>query len=194
MQRIDCSLHGGCSTGMIVPNLGAYAADNRWPEIDELLVSPAVHALNRIDKSTLLCELLYYGRESIVQPLLAGGADVNFRFEWHAGSRFAYKVAAYPGSTPLGQTILGASYRRFNTLPAIEALLLARADPNALTYQGYTPLQLAIVQNCPEHALALLTAGADPHLKCEYPVDAFELAQDSPWAREMLSRWRTSVS
>lgn len=181
---------------MTLPNLGAYVADGRWSEVEDLLLSAAAESLGQVDKSTLLCELAYYGQESATRTLLASGADVNFRFELDTRSPFAYKLVAYPRSTPLGQTILGSSYGRFKTLPVMTDLLSAGANPNAPTYQGYTPLQLAIVENRPEHARILLAQGADPHSKCEDPLidegDAFyfaeQFAERSSWACELLKK------
>lgn len=176
-----------------ITNVGPFAFEQRWTEVEEILVG--LGSLSDKDGGTLLCELCFYGNERCIELLLDRQADANFRFEYQGRSNVAYRVVAYPRTTPIGQTILGSSQGRFQTLPTLRLLLQAEADPNLHTYQGYTPLQLAIVENCPEHAEALLSAGASPRLHCEDPLipegDAFYFAKEyggeRAWVRRLLS-------
>ncbi|WP_116813030.1 ankyrin repeat domain-containing protein [Steroidobacter cummioxidans] len=178
-------------------NIGPFAFEQRWAEVEEIL-----HGLGSIpekDRSTLLCELCFYGNVHSIEMLLDRQADVNFRFEYEGRSNVAYRVVAYPRTTPVGQAILGRSQGRFQTLDTLRLLLQAKADPNLHTYQGYTPLQLAIIEDCPDHAEALLSAGANPHLLCEDPLipdgDAFyfakEYGRERAWAHRLLPERKT---
>jgi hypothetical protein len=178
-----------------ITNVGPFAFEQRWTELEEILVAE-LGSLSEQARGTVLCELCFYGSERCIRILLDRHADVNFRFEYEGRSDVAYRVVAYPRTTPLGQTILGRSQGRFQTLQTLQILLHAKADPNLHTYQGYTPLQLAIIENCPEHAEALLYAGAHPRLPCEDPLipqgDAFyfvnEYGEERAWARRLLSQ------
>lgn len=173
--------------------VGAYAVEQRWTEIQEILLAE-LGAMSGQARATLLCELCFYGNERCIHILLDAESDANFRFEYRGRSDTAYRVVAYPRTTPIGQTILGQSQGRFHTLSVLRLLLQSKADPNRHTYQGYTPLQLAIIQNLPEHAETLFRAGADPHIVCEDPLipegDAFyfidQYGQDRAWARALL--------
>jgi len=180
-----------------VASVGPLAFEQRWTEVEEIL--HGLGSLPEKDRSTLLCELCFYGNVRCIEMLLDSQVDVNFRFEYEGRSNVAYRVVAYPRTTPIGQAILGRSQGRFQTFETLQLLLQARADPNLHTYQGYTPLQLAIIEDCPEHAEALLSAGANSRLLCEDPLipegDAFYFAKqyggERAWAHRLLSKRET---
>lgn len=171
-------------------NIGSYASDGRWREVSEALAHSR-DELTPKDLSVVLCELAYYGKLQVVTKLLDMGADPNFRYDLAEESRLAYILQGFPRTTPVGQTILGSSHGRSQTVDALRILLAKGASPDGFTYQGYTPLQLAIMENCREHAAVLLGRHADPMKRCEDPLipegNAFHFAElAGKWAVDLL--------
>jgi ankyrin repeat protein len=171
--------------------IGIFAQDGRWDEVRSVLCSELTSS-SELEKAVLLCQLSYYEHLDLCAFLLRAGADVNYRRLEDDCPHVSFFLE--PRTTPLGQTILGHSYRRRKTIPILELLLHHGADPNLTTAFGYTPLQLAIVENCPEHARVLLNHSADPYKlnedRIELAENAFELAHarrdERPWATPML--------
>ena len=164
--------------------------NERWLAVQEFLDQLPLHGLSELDKSVLLAELCFHGKSHLVRQLLELGADPNFCFDGTNVSPFSYDLE--PGTTPIGQTILGSKWRGHRTFRTLHVLLMGNGDPNAITFSGYTPLQLAIVFDRPEFAGLLLLYGADPH-KSSADLDkptAFDFAHEFEWARPMLDRCR----
>lgn len=179
-------------------SIGALAEDKRWPEIHELLAE-GLSTSTLIEKNVLLCELSFFDNLHAVKILIEAGTEVNYRYDLSCGSQIAYTLRAYPSSTPVGQTILGHAHRRFDTAEVLSTLLAAGADVEGKSYSAYTPLQLAIVENCPRHAELLLKAGARVEVAPEKRTngtDPLDLAKarskDRPWAMAMLSKYKRS--
>ncbi|GGK36165.1 hypothetical protein GCM10008955_32640 [Deinococcus malanensis] len=162
-----------------------HVCNGRWLDVRTFLEqSPP---LGDPDASALLAELCYHGQPELVVFLLTLGANPDVPYHLHSASPHAYDLE--PGTTAVGQTILGSVWGRYDTLSTLEALLSAGADANLHTFSGYTPLQLAIAFDRPAFAEALLRRGADPYrpsTDLDRP-DAFVFAQDHPWARALLS-------
>jgi len=164
--------------------------NGRWDEVSEFMEEHLFAGMTNEDRSTILTELSFHGVVELIDKLLQSDADPNYRFD---GVRGELSYDLEPGTTPLGQTILGAAWKRNQTLNTLNHLLAARANPNGITYSGYTPLQLAIVFGQQDLAIDLLEAGADPYCPSadlDKP-DAFEFAADKPWAMTMLEKWKS---
>jgi ankyrin repeat protein len=168
-----------------------YASDGRWDDIQEILSQFSRSQVSEAEIALVLCELCYYGKIQSIQQLLNAGADPNYRYSGDEESSVVYRLVAYPRTTPLGQTILGCSERHYDTKVVMERLLDCGADPNMHTYAGYTPLQLTILNDCPEHARVLLSRGADPYKLYDdvEPSDAFDVAREEgcAWGAKLLS-------
>lgn len=80
--------------------------NRRWDEVNFLLNSRELYDLNTFEKSTLLTELAYHRGPKFIYFLVSQGADPNFRFHGEKHSVFSYDLN--PGTTPIGQTILGS--------------------------------------------------------------------------------------
>lgn len=175
-------------------SIGAYAADGRWGDVAEAINASGVSSLGSRDKSILLCELSYYGRIEPISVLLECGADPNYCYDINDTSIYKYILGAYPRTTALGQAILGAAERKHNTIQVVNMLLNFGANVNLYTYSGYTPLQLAIINDRPAHAELLLQRGADPELfrNDDERLNSFDIANEEgvDWAILMLRNWK----
>jgi hypothetical protein len=101
------------------------ASDRRWPEvIDEL---PPAGDFNQEEWSGLLLRLSFYGGFSWIAPVLARGADPQFRTEI--------------GDTAMSECLAGFSRKKPTFFFA--ALLEAGADANEICRGGSRILQLA---------------------------------------------------
>ncbi len=157
--------------------LSVLARDRRWSDVDEEIDRGL--GLSTEELSKLLVILCEYGGKDYVSKLVQRGANPDYRLQ--------------TGETPISQTIIGSRGRN-PTLGTLVALLNAGANPNEITFGGYTPVQLAIAENRPEYAALLLLGGADPFLPSVDPdrPTAFTIAERSRngWAEDMLRRWR----
>lgn len=141
------------------------------------------------DQAWLLAELCFHGQTSLVKALLDRGANPNVRYPGAVASLLAFDLE--PGTTAVGQTILGAAWRGHATLPTLEVLLAAGADPDGHTFSGYTPVQLAVALDRREWAAMLLRCGADPYrpsTDLDRPT-AFDIAEGVAWAEALLREW-----
>lgn len=150
------------------------------------------------ERTLLLYDLSYFGFSDWIELLTRQGVDVDFRshdskLNLEKESLFCnWTDGAHPGSTPIGNTILGSVEQNLFNLSALRVLLSAGADPNRNTYSGYTPLQLSIISERPEFFGQLLLWGADPYATStdfDRPT-SFDLASDCQWANHMLQRWQ----
>lgn len=167
--------------------VGQCAATGSWSEVTDLIQRDSLE-LADFEKGVLLCELAYYGQTELVRAVLGLGSDPNYRYEYAHADLEALTVNAYPGTTALGQAILGCADHHHETTIALKALIDAGANPDTHTYNGYTPLQLAIIENCPDHAKLLFDSGADPAMPSadmDRP-SAYFFARDVDWARKLL--------
>lgn len=168
--------------------VGERASHGRWSEIAGIIQRDGTGFAD-VEKSVLVCELAYYGQTELVCLLLGLQADPNYRYEYDRAELAALNLNAYPGTTALGQSILGCAEHRHDTTATLKALIDAGANPDRHTYRGYTPLQLAIVENCPNHAKLLFEHGADPAMPSadmDRP-SAYFFARDVDWAKKLLN-------
>ena len=171
--------------------VGECASHGRWSEVAGIVQRDSA-ALADVEKSVVLCELVYYGQTELVRLLLGLGANPNYRYEYEHADLASLNLDAYSGTTALGQTVLGCAEHRHDTVATMKALIDAGANPNTHTYNGYTPLQLAIVENCPRHAKILFECGADPAMPSadmDRP-SAYFFARDVDWAKKLLDSER----
>jgi uncharacterized protein len=95
-------------------------------------------------------------REAVVEALLAGGADVGARdHEGWTALHFAGRADAR----------------------AVELLVGAGGDPNAVAADGTSPLHETAAHNNVETARALIAAGADPALRNRQDLTPLDLAR-----------------
>ena len=104
-----------------------------------------------------------------VNALVEAGADVNI-----TGSRFSVRpLHLVAGIGPRGFRNLYVNRddmerlaERHSSMPVLNALLAAGANPNVAEYlDGYTALQHAVFSGTAEQVRALLSAGANPNLR-----------------------------
>lgn len=153
------------------------ASDGRWGEI--MAQIPAGDSFSSEVWSELLVRLAFYGKTCWISALLGNGANPGHRSE--------------TGDTCLSECLSGSSRKRA-TFQTFLQLLAAGADSNEITRGGNRILHLAISENRPEFAVALLMNGADPRLPAPDPdrPDAFRVARSchQAWAVDILERWR----
>ncbi|MBK8892393.1 MAG: ankyrin repeat domain-containing protein [Dechloromonas sp.] len=99
---------------------------------------------------------------------LGSGKDVSVILKVQHAAR---DVRTAQGSTPLH---LAASNP---DLTALQALVVAGADPNARDGDGATPLHIAAYAQNAKHAQLLLEAGADPHARTNAGRDPTSMAR-----------------
>ena len=108
-----------------------------------------VNAIHREAGASALEYAVLKGRPDIVEMLLRAGANVGKRYRD-------------------GQTVLHLAAAR-TSVPVIDELIAAGADPAAIDATGNTPLDLAVLGNRPEAVRTLLDHGAS--LKYVHPAD-----------------------
>jgi hypothetical protein len=175
-------------------------ARRKGESVDVIWGRLGLEQLGFVDRSILLYEFCYTGEIDLVKFLIERGVELDFdsyiavtQDVGREGRVLTYwEDSIHPGSTPIGQAILGTADGVAWNMPVLDKLLGAGADPNRHTYSGYTPLQLAIVCDLPEMAGLLLLRGGDPS-KPSTDFDnptAFDFLDEHTWARYMLERWR----
>lgn len=110
------------------------------------------------------------------------GDDVRRLLQADAKARDARTAL---GSTPLHLAATNPD------LSAMQALLAAKADPNARDNDGATPLHMAAYSSRARHTQILLEAGADPLAKTDNGRDAGSMARKvkADEAAGVLSLW-----
>ena len=143
------------------PNVDAFIRDAAQGRLAEVRSALAVGANPNAFNScgcTALHYAAYYGQMSVVEVLLAAGADVDWRSE-ESG-------ALGECATALGISA-GSDYVSDHG-PLIRTLVAAGADPNAQDLNGQTPLMHAVDKGFfgyPDAVAALLEAGASLDVK-----------------------------
>ena len=166
------------------------AVDESENEILQILITAGADP--NAGASTPLCEAIYWGRTTIVQTLVNGSADVNATCQ--------SETRSYNGKTPLFLAVdeseneilqilitAGADPNAGASTPLCEAIYWGRttivqtlvngsADVNATcqsetrSYNGKTPLFLAVDESENEILQILITAGADPNAGASTPL------------------------
>jgi ankyrin repeat protein len=113
---------------------------------------------------------------------LGNGDDVRRLLQADARARDARTAL---GSTPLHLAATNPD------LSAMQALLAAKADPNARDNEGATPLHMAAYASRARHTQILLEAGADPLAKTDNGRDAGSMARKvkADEAAGVISLW-----
>lgn len=153
-------LDRGAGSGNVTPLM--LAATLNSPHAVEVLVraGASLDAANPLNGYTALHYAALNDKTAVAEKLIEEGADVNAR--------------GLDGITPLHLAVAGASDRM------IEALLKAKADPNAVmdTPERQNALMAAARKGNAQAVALLLEAGADPTLADAFNKTAAAIAQE----------------
>jgi len=163
----------------LVDKIEIAASEQKWSDVVELAREGVSSACDPDLASILLVRLSGYGNAEIVQWLLDGGANPNYRDQ--------------AGTTPLLAT---CEVDSVGNEEIIQLLIENGADPNAHARGGRTPLQWAVAWKLLPQIELLLEMGGDPEILTDDPddqVDSFTVARRTG-NREivaLLSQWQT---
>jgi hypothetical protein len=160
--------------------IAAIVADDAAAVSRLLSTSPSLALAHQVGGDRILHEIehyLYGGdtalhiaaaayRASMIQELLASGADVNARNR-RGAEPLHYAADGIPGAS---------TWNPEAQRGAIQALLQAGADPNALDKNGVAPLHRAVRTRCSAAVEALIEGGADTSLPNKRGSTARDLA------------------